>query len=165
MSGGRGMGLTIEEDRHLGVVVKGLTQVEVKSPEEIFAIIARSKSTRRTAEVRRTLSSSSPLQSTWALCPLMSRSFDNERTRGSIHQLRRPDLTLGPTKTPTTVFREHLTAPQNDAYFGDLEELTREKYRSKDQVRLDVHTDRSAHVGRGAFEVNCGACFGNQRYV
>ncbi|CAN0438247.1 unnamed protein product, partial [Hapterophycus canaliculatus] len=43
-------GLTIEEDRRLGVIVKGLTQVEVKRPEEIFAIIARSKSTRRTAE-------------------------------------------------------------------------------------------------------------------
>lgn len=49
---GVGAGLTIEEDRHLGVVVKGLTQVEVKSPEDIFAIIARSKSNRRTAEVR-----------------------------------------------------------------------------------------------------------------
>lgn len=47
----RGVGLTIEEDRHLGVMVKGLTQVEVKSPEEIFAIIARSKNNRRTAEV------------------------------------------------------------------------------------------------------------------
>lgn len=43
----------IEEDRHLGVMVKGLTQVEVKSPEEIFAIIARSKHNRRTAEVRK----------------------------------------------------------------------------------------------------------------
>ncbi|CAM9316912.1 unnamed protein product, partial [Scytosiphon promiscuus] len=50
VSGARGKGLTIEEDRQLGVIVKGLTQVEVKSPEEIFAIIARSKSTRRTAE-------------------------------------------------------------------------------------------------------------------
>lgn len=50
--GGVGAGLTIEEDRRLGVVVKGLTQVEVKSPEDIFAIIARSKSNRRTAEVR-----------------------------------------------------------------------------------------------------------------
>lgn len=48
----RGRGLIIEEDRHLGVMVKGLTQVEVKSPEEIFAIIARSKHNRRTAEVR-----------------------------------------------------------------------------------------------------------------
>ncbi|CBJ48361.1 kinesin motor protein-related [Ectocarpus siliculosus] len=46
----QGIGLTIEEDRHLGVMVKGLTQVEVKSPEEIFAIIARSKNNRRTAE-------------------------------------------------------------------------------------------------------------------
>ncbi|CAM9329490.1 unnamed protein product [Ectocarpus sp. 4 AP-2014] len=46
----QGIGLTIEEDRHLGVTVKGLTQVEVKSPEEIFAIIARSKNNRRTAE-------------------------------------------------------------------------------------------------------------------
>ena len=50
-AGGIGAGLTIEEDRHLGVMVKGLTQVEVKSPEDIFAIIARSKSNRRTAEV------------------------------------------------------------------------------------------------------------------
>lgn len=47
-----GAGLTIEEDRHLGVMVKGLTQVEVKNPEDIFAIIARSKNNRRTAEVR-----------------------------------------------------------------------------------------------------------------
>ncbi|CAN0005535.1 unnamed protein product [Ectocarpus sp. 8 AP-2014] len=46
----QGIGLTIEEDRHVGVMVKGLTQVEVKSPEEIFAIIARSKNNRRTAE-------------------------------------------------------------------------------------------------------------------
>ncbi|CAN0451838.1 unnamed protein product, partial [Ectocarpus sp. 12 AP-2014] len=46
----QGIGLTIEEDRHLGVMVKGLTQVEVKSPEEIFAIIATSKNNRRTAE-------------------------------------------------------------------------------------------------------------------
>ncbi|CAM9184567.1 unnamed protein product, partial [Laminaria digitata] len=45
-----GLGLAIEESRELGVIVKGLTQVEVKSPEEIFAIIARSKSNRRTAE-------------------------------------------------------------------------------------------------------------------
>lgn len=49
--GGVGRGLAIEENRELGVIVKGLTQVEVKSPEEIFAIIARSKSNRRTAEV------------------------------------------------------------------------------------------------------------------
>lgn len=50
---GSGMerGLTIEEHRELGVMVKGLTQVEVKSPEDIFAIIARSKRNRRTAEV------------------------------------------------------------------------------------------------------------------
>ena len=47
-----GASLTIEEDRHLGVMVKGLTQVEVRNPEDIFAIIARSKSNRRTAEVR-----------------------------------------------------------------------------------------------------------------
>ncbi len=47
-----GAGLAIEEDRHLGVMVKGLTQVEVKNPEDIFAIIARSKRNRRTAEVR-----------------------------------------------------------------------------------------------------------------
>lgn len=44
-------GLTIEENSELGVIVKGLTQVEVKSPEEIFAIIARSNENRRTAEV------------------------------------------------------------------------------------------------------------------
>lgn len=47
-----GKGLTIEEDPKLGVMVKGLTQVEVKSPEEIFAIVTRSTSNRRTAEVR-----------------------------------------------------------------------------------------------------------------
>ncbi|CAM9608984.1 unnamed protein product [Ectocarpus fasciculatus] len=47
----QGIGLAIEEDRHLGVMVKGLTQVEVNSPEEIFAIIARSKNNRRTAEL------------------------------------------------------------------------------------------------------------------
>ena len=46
-----GRGLAIEENRELGVIVKGLTQVEVKNPEEIFAIIARSKTNRRTAEV------------------------------------------------------------------------------------------------------------------
>lgn len=49
--GGVGRGLAIEENRELGVIVKGLTQVEVKNPEEIFAIIARSKNNRRTAEV------------------------------------------------------------------------------------------------------------------
>lgn len=52
-NGSRGRGLIIEEDRHLGVMVKGLTQVEVKSPEEIFGILARSKHNRRTAEVRK----------------------------------------------------------------------------------------------------------------
>lgn len=46
-----GKRLTIEQHRGLGVVVKGLTQLEVQSPEEIFAIMARSKSNRRTAEV------------------------------------------------------------------------------------------------------------------
>lgn len=45
-----GRGLTIEEHPKLGVTVKGLTQVEVKSPEEIFAIVAKSKKNRRTAE-------------------------------------------------------------------------------------------------------------------
>ncbi|CAN0063901.1 unnamed protein product, partial [Ectocarpus sp. 12 AP-2014] len=54
----QGIGLTIEEDRHLGVMVKGLTQVEVKSPEEIFAIIARSKNNRRTAETMCNIESS-----------------------------------------------------------------------------------------------------------
>lgn len=52
--GGGGMlgrGLTIEENPELGVMVKGLTQVEVKSPEEIFGILAKSKNNRRTAEV------------------------------------------------------------------------------------------------------------------
>lgn len=52
---GIGRGLTIEENSDLGVIVKGLTQVEVKSPEDIFSIIARSKSNRRTAEVLRHL--------------------------------------------------------------------------------------------------------------
>lgn len=47
-----GRGLTIEENPKLGVIVKGLTQVEVKSPEEIFAIVTRSTRNRRTAEVR-----------------------------------------------------------------------------------------------------------------
>ena len=51
VGGGVGRGLAIEENRELGVIVKGLTQVEVKNPEEIFAIIARSKTNRRTAEV------------------------------------------------------------------------------------------------------------------
>lgn len=46
-----GRGLTIEENPELGVMVKGLTQVEVKSPEEIFGILAKSKNNRRTAEV------------------------------------------------------------------------------------------------------------------
>eukprot|EP00903_Cladosiphon_okamuranus_P015234 g14080.t1 len=56
--GGVGVGLTIEEDRNLGVIVKGLTQVEVKSPDDIFAIIARSKSNRRTAETMCNIESS-----------------------------------------------------------------------------------------------------------
>lgn len=45
-------GLTIEEDPEFGITIKGLTQIQVKSPEEIFAIISRSKSNRRTAEVK-----------------------------------------------------------------------------------------------------------------
>lgn len=45
-----GKGLTIEEDPELGVIVKGLTQIEVNSAEEIFAILARSSSNRLTAE-------------------------------------------------------------------------------------------------------------------
>lgn len=45
-----GKGLTIEEDPELGVIVKGLTQIEVNSAGEIFAILARSSSNRRTAE-------------------------------------------------------------------------------------------------------------------
>lgn len=47
-----GKGLAIEEHPDLGVMVKGLTQIEVNGPEEIFAVIARSKRNRRTAEVR-----------------------------------------------------------------------------------------------------------------
>lgn len=50
-SGVLGRGLTIEENPELGVMVKGLTQVEVESPEEIFGILAKSKNNRRTAEV------------------------------------------------------------------------------------------------------------------
>ncbi|CAM9239488.1 unnamed protein product, partial [Discosporangium mesarthrocarpum] len=47
---GSSRGLKIEEHPEIGVYVRGLTQVEVESPEEIFAIMARSKRNRRTAE-------------------------------------------------------------------------------------------------------------------
>lgn len=57
-----GRGLTIEENPELGMMVKGLTQVEVRSPEEIFAIMARSKSNRRTAEVKNNVKSPGRVQ-------------------------------------------------------------------------------------------------------
>lgn len=93
VSGGRGKGLAIEEDRRLGVIVKGLTQVEVKSPEEIFAIIARSKSTRRTAEVRRRLSAAHPLKVLFLGSLIIAASFSRifrsvgNETADSIYRL------------------------------------------------------------------------------
>lgn len=94
--GGIGAGLTIEEDRHLGVMVKGLTQVEVKSPEDIFAIIARSKSNRRTAEVcariRRTYCFSVDF--------LLEKTGFVRRTRAHVIMVSSP----GTSKMPVGVF-------------------------------------------------------------